>query len=65
MMALINTHPDYMNFDGDHVALEEYPVQYYQDLLQYIISKYKGEYWHILPRYMARFWFENMRNMQK
>ena len=61
-MALINTHPDYMNFGGAKPALEEYPVQYYEQLLQYIKTKYKGKYWHILPKGMSRFWSNNLGN---
>jgi hypothetical protein len=54
-MALMITHPDYMNFDGHNVKLEEYPVRYYTDFLNFIKSKYRGEYWHVLPRDIARF----------
>lgn len=64
-MALINTHPDYMNFDGAKPALEEYPVQYYEQFLQYIKTKYKGKYWHILPKGMSRFWSTNMMNSRE
>ena len=61
-MALINTHPDYMNFNTDKLALDEYPVQYYEEFLQYIKSRYKGEYWNVLPRKIARFWSINIGN---
>lgn len=54
-MALVNTHPDYMCFDGNP-GLEEYPVQYYQDLLDYVQDRYAGQYWHVLPREVAGFW---------
>lgn len=55
-MALVNTHPDYMNFDNGKLGIEEYPAEYYEELLEYIRDKYKGQYWHMLPREMARFW---------
>jgi len=55
-MALLNTHPDYMNFDGGHNSLEEYPASYYQDFLEYVGTKYAGQYWHALPRHIAQFW---------
>ena len=107
-MALLNTHPDYMNFNqGAEVGgrraegfrheirnpkseirnkfkirnsnnknrrpvarrwrtegkrrkmgLEEYPVEYYVECLEYVKGKYEGQYWHVLPREMARFWKE-------
>ena len=55
-MALLNSHPDYMNFVGTECSLEEYPVSFYTDLLEYIQTKYSGQYWHALPREIARFW---------
>jgi len=55
-MALLNTHPDYMNFNGDKLGIEEYPVDYYRQILEYVKSKFHGQYWHVLPRDIARFW---------
>lgn len=55
-MALLNTHPDYMNFKGGKLGIQEYPVEYYQQILKYIKSKFDGSYWHALPRDVARFW---------
>jgi hypothetical protein len=59
-MALINTHPDYMKFDDGKCGLEEYPVKYYQEFLEYVKDQYEGQYWHCLPREMARFWREEV-----
>ena len=59
-MALLNVHPDYMNFDGENLAIDEYLAEYYEEFLEYIRTKYKGEYWHVLPRDMARFWARNV-----
>ena len=58
-MALLNTHPDYMKFNGAKPGFEEYPSAYYEHLLDYIKSRYEGSYWHTLPREMARFWRNN------
>jgi peptidoglycan/xylan/chitin deacetylase (PgdA/CDA1 family) len=55
-MALINTHPDYMNFNENEISMEEYPVQLYTDFLDYITSAYHGKFWHVLPKNLARFW---------
>jgi hypothetical protein len=55
-MAALNTHPDYMSFDGKAPELEEYPIAHYLDFLIYIQTRYAGQYWHVLPRDMARFW---------
>ena len=60
-MALLNTHPDYMNFNGRRLGLEEYPVRFYADFLEYVKAKYGHECWHVLPREMARFWSEAVK----
>jgi peptidoglycan/xylan/chitin deacetylase (PgdA/CDA1 family) len=54
-MALVNTHPDYMCFDGSP-NYDEYSADLYRDLLTHIESEYRGEYWHLLPHEMATFW---------
>ena len=59
-MALLNTHPDYMNFQGKKNKLEEYPVDFYIEFLEYVLKKYNGQYWHVLPGDLARFWSQNM-----
>jgi len=56
-MALLNTHPDYMNFDGKKLGIDEYPAEYYEEFLDYIRSLHNGQYWHVLPKEIARFWF--------
>ncbi len=57
-MALLISHPDYMNFKNAKGGREEYPAQYYRELLEYIQTQYQGQYWHALPRDVARFWRE-------
>lgn len=54
-MALVITHPDYMDLKGPSRP-DEYPVRYYEEFLSHIRSKYDGRYWHVLPRDMAGFW---------
>jgi glycosyltransferase involved in cell wall biosynthesis len=55
-MALLITHPDYMNWTGAKLGREEYPSPYYRQFLEYVRDKYKGRYWHALPREVAAFW---------
>lgn len=59
-MALLNTHPDYMNFISTRLNSEEYPVQLYIEFLEYVMRKYENQYWHALPREVAGFLIENM-----
>jgi hypothetical protein len=57
-MALLNTHPDYMMFQGKRPSIEEYPASCYGEFLNYVKEKYEGQYWHVLPKDMARFWLQ-------
>ena len=52
-MALLNTHPDYMCFEGKEDR-DEYPVSHYEDFLRYARDKYQRSYWAALPREVAR-----------
>jgi hypothetical protein len=61
-MALLITHPDYMNFDEYPIGREEYSYRHYRELLEYVKKRYAGEYWNALPRDVARFWVKNMVN---
>ncbi len=55
-MALLNTHPNLMNFMNEKLKREEYPVELYLKFLQYVSEKYRGMYWHSLPVQISRFW---------
>jgi peptidoglycan/xylan/chitin deacetylase (PgdA/CDA1 family) len=57
-MALLNTHPDYMNFKHDKMTIDEYPSRHYSNFLEYVRTNYEGKYWHVLPRDIASFWTE-------
>lgn len=64
-IALFNTHPDYMNFNDNKMSMEEYPVRFYLEFIEYIKNRYKGQYWQALPKEIARFWVSSMVNKQK
>jgi hypothetical protein len=55
-VVLLNTHPDYMCFNGKKPCFGEYPVSYYKEFLEYVKARYGGQFWHVLPREMASFW---------
>jgi len=61
-MALLNTHPDYMNWGDRTEQKEEYPVRLYIEFIEYIKTRYKNEYWQALPREIAEFWMNLMVN---
>jgi glycosyltransferase involved in cell wall biosynthesis/peptidoglycan/xylan/chitin deacetylase (PgdA/CDA1 family) len=54
-MVLLNTHPDYMCFDGRQ-SRDEFPVAHYEELLRYMREKYAESCWPALPREVARYY---------
>lgn len=54
-MVLLNTHPDYMCFDGTPLR-DEYPAGWYEELLAYIKEKYRGQYWIAQPAEVAQYY---------
>jgi uncharacterized protein len=64
-MALMSSHPDYLNFGTGKLAPDEYPAKYYQDFLAYISKNYQDQYWHVTPREAARFWREKQPRLQE
>jgi hypothetical protein len=55
-MVLLNTHSDYMQFDGQGGGPETYPSSLYVDLLSHIATEYKDQYWNALPAEVSAFW---------
>jgi|WetSurSiteA1Bulk_404760.scaffolds.fasta_scaffold11523_2 hypothetical protein len=53
-MALLNVHPDYVNFENKKLT-EEFPIKYYTNFLKYVKTKYSGRYWNALPIETARY----------
>ncbi|MCP3930150.1 MAG: hypothetical protein GY705_13745 [Bacteroidetes bacterium] len=54
-MALLNTHPDYMCFNGKNASIQTYPSEYYENFLKYVKNRYEGQYWAGLPREISDF----------
>ena len=61
-MANLIVHPDYINYGGKNFFFDEYPVQYYEELLAYVKSRYEGQYWNALPCDVAKFFREFKSN---
>ncbi|OGI12754.1 hypothetical protein A3K64_00725 [Candidatus Micrarchaeota archaeon RBG_16_36_9] len=55
-MALVNVHPDYMNFLGNKCGREQYPARLYKEFLEHVSTEYKGHFWHALPRDVKTLW---------
>lgn len=56
-MALVNVHPDYINFGPGPERRREYPSAAYAGLLRHVNEKYAGQFWNPLPRDLAS-WFK-------
>jgi hypothetical protein len=54
-MALVNIHPDYLNFGDTKLGREEYPARYYRDFLEFAKNEFQDDFWHSLPRDLALF----------
>jgi glycosyltransferase involved in cell wall biosynthesis/peptidoglycan/xylan/chitin deacetylase (PgdA/CDA1 family) len=54
-MALLNVHPDYLDFKGSGSALRTFPAAIYEDFLKYAREKYGAAFWQPLPKELAAF----------
>lgn len=59
-LALVNIHPDYVNFSGNGRNDALYPVSLLEELLKHIRTEYEGFYWNPLARDLAS-WFRARR----
>ncbi len=61
-MALINVHPDYIDFSGKACDRRHYTVELYIQLLRHLKERYAGQFWNPLPRELAR-WYRAGLNL--
>jgi hypothetical protein len=54
-MALLDVHPDYIDFEGGQPRASKYPLAHYESLLQYARQNYEGQFWHVLPKEVAAY----------
>jgi glycosyltransferase involved in cell wall biosynthesis len=52
-MALVNVHPDYMQFEGEPPARRKFPAEFYLRLLEYLREKYGDSVWQVRPKDVA------------
>jgi peptidoglycan/xylan/chitin deacetylase (PgdA/CDA1 family) len=53
-MALLNVHPDYINFENTRSSAE-FPLGFYTDFLKHVRAMYGNEAWFALPYQMAAY----------
>jgi glycosyltransferase involved in cell wall biosynthesis len=61
-MVLLNTHPDYMDFDGSGDLLT-YPIKHYIHFLLHIKKNHSSKYFHSLPEKIATFYKKSYLNI--
>ena len=52
-MAMLNVHPDYIDFSGAGQPGVSYPIRLYADFLNELKQRWAGRYWQALPREVA------------
>ena len=52
-MALVNIHPDYIDFGAGKRNSTEYPVSRVRELLEYVSTKHANSFWTALPKNVA------------
>lgn len=57
-MALLITHPDYMDFGNGKPCNMRYPVGFYMKFLKYVRTRYSDDYYHDLPANVGAFFQE-------
>jgi hypothetical protein len=55
-LALVNIHPDYIDFSGNEATSSSYPVAMLREFMDYVRLKHGETFWNPLPRDLAR-WF--------
>lgn len=54
-LALLNLHPDYLQFEGPAQPGKTYPVSYYREFLTHVAEQFRDDYWQALPKEVAHF----------
>lgn len=64
-LALVNIHPDYVDFSGRHVPNSCYPSALLAGFMEHIRSNYQGAYWNPLARELAAWCQSRFKEPQK
>lgn len=54
-MALINVHPDYLNFGDPSIEAGQYSYERYMEFMSYVKERYRDEYCNLLPCEIASY----------
>lgn len=57
-LALVNIHPDYIDFSGSGTSASCYPSSLLSEFMEYIRSRHEGKFWNPLARDLAA-WYRS------
>lgn len=58
-LALVNIHPDYMDFAGSETSSSRYPSSLICEFMHYIREKHEGQFWNPLARDLAQWYCDD------
>jgi glycosyltransferase involved in cell wall biosynthesis len=61
-MALVDVHPDYINFKIKKAAGSEYPAAWLREFFEHLNTEYRGQFWNPLPYELAD-WYAETQNV--
>lgn len=61
-LALVNIHPDYVDFSGSTSSASCYPASLLKEFMDYIQSEHDGKFWNPLARELA-LWYRNQSSI--
>lgn len=59
-LALVNIHPDYMDFTGSPQSSSRYPASLIGEFLSYVREKHDGRFWNPLAMELAQWYKDGM-----
>lgn len=60
-LALVNIHPDYIDFSKDCSSSSQYPVKIVREFMEYIQNEYAGIFWNPLASELARWYMDDIQ----
>ncbi len=58
-MALVNIHPDYVDFGDQASNRNHYPASHVREFFDHVLSSYRGTFWNACPGEVAEWYQEN------
>ena len=63
-LALVNIHPDYVNFDQFGQSSDLYSSTIISEFLEYVKESYADMFWNPLPRELAQWYYDDIVNSE-